>query len=253
MRLSRLTCLTICALALATSVGCSKSKHRHDAAPESVPAVAPSGATPDAGVTPPAAVPPAPPAPAPASPAAAAGVGYAGLRSRLTPEQFANFARRVFQLEMTVPVDSYGLRWDRVDEKFGVQLGGVDFESSFQRDATPTAQMVLAVRAVAIETASAVVNRDRIHLEKDEPPVTFTLCNLNRDRPATPEDESAVKWRLQLEDFYWKILGRAPGTEDLAAASNAFLATKQAERGNTRRAWLMVLYGILSSAEFWAL
>lgn len=245
----------IFSLLLAAFGACSK-KRDHNSGNEPA-AATPAATDPGAGAT--------PPAPSPPPPEAPPTTAFSGTRGRLAPEQFSAMIRGAFQLDQTVSIDAFGLKWDKVTERYGVQLGGVDFESTFYRDGTPTAQMVLAARAVALDTAYQLVYRDKALIEKNLPPVAFTLSDLNADRPFAPEDEKLkpakrdavrageARWRAQLDDFFWKLLSRAPSEADVAAARETYLQAWRQEKGSERRGWVIVLYGLLNSAELWAL
>ena len=62
--------------------------------------------------------------------------------------------------------------------------------------------------------------------------------------------ESEQRWAMQLEELYYRFYARAPTDAERAAVRKAFLVSMQHE-GYPPSAWVIVLYALLASEEFW--
>jgi hypothetical protein len=182
--------------------------------------------------------------------------------ARLTPEQVSRILEK--RLNYTTGWrDGDGRFFDLIVRIFGVPLGGVDFESAFERDASAKVHTLLVSRTLAwnVATEFIVWELDPKAAKKESRARVLTLVNLKTDFPseAAPSfppvaDLAArdARWRAQLDDLYWRLFARPPRAEETAACARAF-ARAMTHQPSPPAGWLIVLYGLLSTAEFWNL
>ena len=183
---------------------------------------------------------------------------------RLTPEQIANQIEDTLEFRLGWTDETTGVFQNLITRLFAVPLGGVDFISASKRDASTKVQTLLIARGLSWHVAAGVVFRDA-NVEDDTPdPIVFKLCDVGRDRPVLAAErvrggselasleESEARWTAQLEDLYWRLYARAPTPSEVADVKAVFLETLETEKW-PGKAWVVVLYALLSSAEYWNL
>ena len=175
--------------------------------------------------------------------------------TRLTPEQMSATMGEALGLPNLWGANS---AYDPIVDFFGVALGGVDFQSTFERDRSAKIQTLLVARSLAMMVALTVVGQEASRADEDK--LLFTIANMHSDSP----NEGAVRWTEQSTDLYWRLLARAPTEEEIAAHAEAFLSVAQGSNMVTQNSdgsssqwtgwgWATVLYALLSSEEFWNL
>lgn len=177
----------------------------------------------------------------------------------LGPEQMTQNLKRAFNYSQGW-TDDAGAFHDSILDNYRTLLGGVDFESVSVRDRSPKVNTLLVVRNLAYEIANGIVSRAAY---EDTPDTSvFSKCDVRTDRPYDEaddlEDESyrakrmaaERRWRAQLEDIYWRAYARAPSRAEVAAVRSAF---SKYGRDWPPEGWVLTLYAILSTAEFWNL
>lgn len=167
---------------------------------------------------------------------------------RLTPEQISKQIKQALDFDIGW-TDQDGRFHDLLVEAYGVPLGGIDFVSAHKRDPIPKVQTLLLVRRIAYDVASAVVWRE------SKPDATeailFQHCTLTEDYPGDDEDKDA-RWMAQLEDFYWRLYGRPPTSEEKSLVRSTAIDIMQREKWPPT-VWTLTLYALLSSQEFWTI
>ncbi len=178
---------------------------------------------------------------------------------RLTPEQISRQLKQALQFELGW-TDDDGRFHDLIIEQYGVPLGGIDFISANKRDPIPKVQTLLLIRRIAYDVAAAVVWREA--KPDTNGPLLFQHCDLTTDHPILPEereDQNADiemlqaqedRWLAQLEDFYWRLYGRPPRAAELDLLRSTAIDIMQREQWPPT-VWVLVLYALLSSQEFW--
>jgi hypothetical protein len=171
----------------------------------------------------------------------------------MTPEQMSATIRDALGVDNLWP----GSEYDPIVDFFGVALGGVDFQSTFERDRSAKIQTLLVVRSLAMMTAFTVVGAESARSDGDK--LVFTIVNMGADTP----NDGGERWTSQVTDLYWRLLSREPTTDELAVIAEAFLAVGTGSNVTnnsdgsvsewTGWGWVTVLYGILSTEEFWNL
>ena len=174
--------------------------------------------------------------------------------SRLTPEQMSATMNDALGLENLWGDSEY----DPIVDFFGVALGGVDFQSTFVRDPTTKIQTLLVARSLAMMVAFSVVAAEAQRSDSEK--LLFVIADMDRDLPGDGEEDP---WTNQVTDIYWRLLARAPTPDELVALREAFLAvgtgshiTRNSDGSVsewTGYGWITILYGILSTEEFWNL
>jgi hypothetical protein len=169
--------------------------------------------------------------------------------TRMPPEQLSNNIMSALDYgpELRDDDNETGQTLDYLVLGYGVPLGGIDFLSAQRRDPTTKAQTLLIARLVAWEIAQAAVWKEHELDPGDR--VVFTRCDLKTDAPGG-DAESEQRWAMQLEELYYRFYARAPTDAERAAVRKAFLVSMQHE-GYPPSAWVIVLYALLASEEFW--
>lgn len=180
--------------------------------------------------------------------------------TRLTPEQVS----RILDSRLNVQLgwkDGHGRFKDAIREIYGVPLGGVDFATTFERDPSPKIHTILVSRSLAWNVAAAFAwwesdpkaagkeTRRRI-LTKADPRTDFPLEAAGSFPWVKDVAARDAKWRSQLEDLYWRLLARPPRPEETKACAQAFAKAVRAQP-YPPLGWQIVVYGLLSTAEFW--
>lgn len=190
------------------------------------------------------------------------GAGFA--LTRITPEQLSDNLIRTtnYGLEYRYEDTNAGQTLDYLQMLFGVPLGGIDFISSARRDPSTKAQTLLVSRVVAWQFAAVSIWKEWDKPSSDR--VVFTACDMGSDRPFQASDvdspESVQKdiltgekrWEAQVSELFWRAYSRPPTSDDMAAIKTGFLAAFNAE-GYPQAGWIVVMYAILASQEFWHL
>jgi|GEM_PF-3115908 len=180
---------------------------------------------------------------------------------RLTPEQISKQIKQALEIEIGW-TDEDGRFHDLIIEQYGVPLGGIDFISASKRDPVPKVQTLLLVRRIAYDVASSVVWREA------RPDATgsilFQNCKLTEDHPILPKQRAEAganqdelqamedRWLAQLDDFYWRLYGRPPTETEKYLVRDAAIEIMQRERWPPT-VWVLVLYALMSSQEFWTI
>jgi hypothetical protein len=167
---------------------------------------------------------------------------------RLTPEQISRQIKQALDLDIGW-TDQDGRFHDLLVEAYGVPLGGIDFVSAHKRDPIPKVQTLLLARRIAYDVAAAVVWRE----SKPDAggPILFQHCHLTEDYPGDDEEMDA-RWMAQLEDFYWRLYGRPPTSEEKTLVRATAMELMQRENWPPT-VWILTLYALLSSQEFWTI
>lgn len=179
---------------------------------------------------------------------------------RLTPEQLSNsiYTALGYRLGRDKPNGEF---IDRILTNYNISLGGIDFEIAKQRDFSTRAQTVLLVRIIAWEAAVNIISKER-SLPPNER-VLFTKCNLEIDRPFGSSDsalsanqqetikEQEGRWQEQVKDLFLRLYARQPSNEEMEIIKQAFHSVYMTEGKKILRAWMSILYGLLSAEEFW--
>lgn len=188
--------------------------------------------------------------------------------ARLAPEQLSNdidlalaFGASEGQLRHFEP--ALGQTLDYLVIGFGVPLGGIDFNTASKRDPATRAQTLLVARVVAWQLASASVWTD--HDRNEASRQIFNKCEMETDRPymddaddgKSDEERAAIRagetrWKDQVEELFFRLYSRPPMPDELAAVRTAFVTTIKNE-GYPPMGWIIVLYSMLASEEFWHL
>jgi hypothetical protein len=188
------------------------------------------------------------------------GSGFA--LTRITPEQLSkNLIRTTnFGTEFQYADPNAGQTLDYLQMLFGVPLGGIDFVTAARRDPSTKAQTLLVSRVIAWQYANIAIWKEWNLAANAR--VVFTECNMGEDRPFQDDDadlpahiqsdikEGEERWSAQVDALFWRAYSRAPTAAEKAAVKTAFLDAYNSE-GYPQAAWIVVLYAILSSQEFW--
>lgn len=165
----------------------------------------------------------------------------------VTPEQASNTIYQALGFRLWEGSDI-----DPIVELFGVALGGVDFQSTFERDRNPRVHTLLVTRSIAWTAAIIAVFNDSDRDIADRQ--VFNIADLSTDWPDVAGG-AGQRWEDQLADLYWRLLARAPTADEIAAHKAAFTAIStdngHAEWGGF--GWIGILYALLSTQEFWNL
>lgn len=175
--------------------------------------------------------------------------GDQAVMMRLTPEQYSNFVSQKLGVTLWENSDV-----DPIVEYFGVALGGVDFQSTFERDPSAKVQTQLVVRSLAWTIALLLVFNEFERIQAGEVAQIFTQCSLTEDWPSADAAANA-RWESQLREFYWRFFARPPTDEEMALNKEAFIAIAR-DNGEGEWApmgWMGVLYALMSTEEFWYL
>jgi len=132
---------------------------------------------------------------------------------------------------------------------YGVQLGGVDFATASRRDPTTKGQTLLVSRLLAWELARAAVWKD--HEKPDADRKIFTKVAFKTDRPDAGGEEE-LRFYLQVEELFFRFYARPPTDAEKVAVRAAFDAAVQKEL-YPPKAWIIIVYALLASQEFWHL
>ena len=162
---------------------------------------------------------------------------------RLTPEQIRNTLEAV--LGVSFQYGDYNL----ITDAYGVALGGVDFQSNFERDPSAKVQTLLVARGLAWAATVTFIFQEFERSSADR--LVFTVANMEEDGP---DNDGSDAWNAQLVDIYWRLLARAPTAAEVAAVSEAFVALRDNNgQGNgwAPYGWMGVIYALLSTEEFW--
>lgn len=182
----------------------------------------------------------------------------------LTPEQHSASLFEMLQVRLGYEDELHERFVDFITEHLAVPLGGVDFRTSSIRDRFPKVQTQLIIRQLAWNAASVVVWRETDPNHPD-PVLIFQKCNISEDRPRLPEEQNLTgrekslaesreqRWTDQLTEFYWKILVRPPSSEEIALHKDAFLNAINHYQGWPPAGWNVILFALLSGAEYWNL
>lgn len=177
---------------------------------------------------------------------------------RLAPEQVAAHMEKALGFRLTYD-DWKGKKHDVINESYGVALGGVDFEGAFKRDPVAKVTTLLICRSLAWEAATRAVRGD---LKGTNNPPVFTKAAVDKDRPYGASDNNLsgqerieiqageARWQEQISELYWRLYSRPPTAPEMATVRAAFVRAFEIEK-NISKAWILVLYGLLSSSEFW--
>jgi hypothetical protein len=156
--------------------------------------------------------------------------------------------------------DEQGFR-DAIVRIFGVPLGGVDFETTLARDPLPKVHTILVTRTLAWNVAAAFTWWETSPAEAGKETRTriMTRVDIAKDFPREAAasfrgvrdvESRDARWRAQLEDLYWRLFARPPRPEEIDACARAF-ARAMASQPWPPLGWQIVLFGLLSTAEFW--
>lgn len=173
--------------------------------------------------------------------------------SRMTPEQMSATISDALGVDNLWSDSEY----DPIVDFFGVALGGVDFQSTFERDRTTNIQTLLTSRGLAMMVAYTVIRAESARSDADK--LIFSIANMDADTPSDGGD----RWANQVKDLYWRLLSREPTDEEISVLSEAFIAVGTGSNVTnisndsvsewTGWGWVTVLYGIISTEEFWNL
>ena len=162
--------------------------------------------------------------------------------TRMTPEQ----ATQTIEKSLGIYLGSREHNWNLILNNYLVALGGIDFESTFERERATKIQTLLVVRSVAWAAAQQVV------YEETQKPVeertVFTIADLNED---WPNNEGVENWTNQLHNIYWRLFARAPTDAEVAAISESFIAIAT-DNGHGEWAgfgWIGVMYSLVATEE----
>ena len=182
----------------------------------------------------------------------------------LTPEQHSASLFETLRVKLGYEDELHNRFVDFITEHLAVPLGGVDFRTSSIRDRFPKVQTQLIIRQLAWNAASIVVWRET-DPDHPDPVHIFEKCNISEDRPRLPEEQTLSgrekihaeareqRWVDQLTEFYWRILVRPPSVEEIALHKQAFLNAISHYHGWPPAGWNVVLFALLSGAEYWNL
>lgn len=201
-------------------------------------------------------------------------------QTMMTPEQFSRQMNKALGYRRISTVGLASER-DHLVSDNALALGGVDFEGAMHRDPTPTVQSLLTIRSMAFSIAEDLVRAEAqrqnqavatatetsllsVLSAKQKAALIFSKVDLSSDRPfveadfALPAEQqashraAAERWENQLIDLYWRLLQRPPRADEVAALGKSFAVVAKAEDSPTK-AWILTLYGLLVSMEFWNL
>jgi len=182
----------------------------------------------------------------------------------LTPEQHSENLFKALEVRLGWQDEDHDRFVDLVKTQLAVPLGGVDFRTQSIRDRFPKVQTQLIVRQMAWHAASWVIWRE-VDPNHPQPGSIFKHCNIHEDRPLLAGEKSmegternrlnegAVRWQRQLEEFYWKILTRPPTKEEVDLLTTHYLEAISHHQYWPPAGWTVVLYALLSGAEYWNL
>ena len=87
-------------------------------------------------------------------------------------------------------------------------------------------------------------------MTEDHPilPEQRAQAGANQDELQAMED----RWLAQLEDFYWRLYGRPPTETEKYLVRDAAIEIMQREKWPPT-VWVLVLYALMSSQEFWTI
>jgi hypothetical protein len=156
-------------------------------------------------------------------------------------------------------------------ERKSVPLGGIDKSSLRDKVRATRVQTVLSTRMIA---ANASLSATNVY-DKTKPPGIFIVCRpFEKCRPfieAVDNSKTAsvrseimtweTSWKAQLEHLYLAFFSRPPSPEEVTKAkeifTRIFLKEKESDKpdgwegAHSRMAWTGLLFGIMSSTEFW--
>ena len=162
---------------------------------------------------------------------------------RLTPEQVRN------TLETTLGISwQYG-DYNLIVDAYGVALGGVDFNSTFERDPSAKVQTLLVARGLAWAAAVTFIFQEYNRVTSER--LIFTTADMDFD---APDNNGSANWNAQLVELYWFLLARAPTQAEIDAISQSFTSLRDSNGqgdGWPAYGWMGVLYSLLSTEEFW--
>lgn len=184
--------------------------------------------------------------------------------TRLTPEQISNRIGDAFGHRLTY-LDDEGYIYDEVVTGFGVPLGGLDFMTSDTRDPTIKVSTLLVAHAVAWLAANEIVWMDLDYAAENGEHLLFTQCDPEWDTPkpidpdSAEEDEHlqrAERWRAQLDSLVWRAFSRPPTEAEATLYADLFYEVALEENELDLedpfiRAWMALIYTMLSTVEFW--
>ena len=165
---------------------------------------------------------------------------------RMVPEQMSNTILSNLGVRLWEGSDI-----DPIVDFFGVALGGVDFQSNFERDTSAKIQTLLVARSLAWMVSVKLVFDESDKVNGAQTPVVFNQALLFED---TPDNDGSGRWNEQLTEIYWRLLARPPTEAEISLHRDLFnqvLVENGVGENWPPFGWMAVFYAILASEEYW--
>jgi len=158
----------------------------------------------------------------------------------VTPEQFVRHIKSQFGVDLAQTYQGQSSALQR----YLLPLGGLDHDTTYERDRNVKVQTLLAVQAIAWEAAT------RIMEQQQKPKLAKIFLTSNPNTLTT--DSDPVAWAQQLDEIFIASLSR------LSTENERIFFQQQSremiQSGATPgQVWTAVLGILLSSMEFWYL
>lgn len=167
--------------------------------------------------------------------------------NRQTPEQVSHFVRQ------SLGVNLWDSDIDPIVTYYATALGGIDFQSTFERDPQTKVQTLLVAHALAWQVAMTLVFKEYNQPQADR--ILLKHVAIDEDWPDR-DSAGADRWQQQLVEIYWRFYGREPNTAEIAAQQSAWLSITQDNgiyNGAPAFGWVAIVYAMLASQEYWNL
>ena len=157
---------------------------------------------------------------------------------------------------------------DTIFRNNNVALGGKDTNTLRDRNHSMRIQTLLSINSLVSKAAWSLSNE----WDKEKEPRLFKICRAHECRPYMPFDDEQKpekqeeakeyerQWKEQLTDIFYKFYARKPTEEEVNFLKEKFIKIYDAEKkadpegwwgGLARNSWVVLIYGMMKSVEFW--